>query len=187
MGEAEKNLIFKTKKYTFRQFTMDNFADFCALNQNAEVMRYVNHNNGKPKTYRECVEKYSDIAYSQDKFGYSYWAVCDGITRDLIGQCGALRTWATDSNTFCYAFKKKYWGKGVGTDVCGTVMSYLFENFPTIDTLTTTAFSENVASVKILKKIGFEYLYTGKEYGRDLEFFEIARSSYVKKGIRAIS
>ncbi|MDR2777435.1 MAG: GNAT family N-acetyltransferase [Rickettsiales bacterium] len=186
MAESEENVVFRTDKYTFRKFTMDNFGEFCSLNQDPVVMRYVNHNGGKPKTFEECVEKYSDITYSQEKFGYSYWAVYD-TTGDFVGQCGALKLWLSDSNAFCYAFRKKYWGKGIGTEVCTRVLAYIFENFPTIDRLATTALSKNAASVKILKKIGFDYLRTEKEYGLDLEFFEIRRASYVEKNNRTIS
>jgi ribosomal-protein-alanine N-acetyltransferase len=130
------------------------------------------------------VTKYNDITYSQNKFGYSYWAVY-GIGGDFIGQCGALKLWENDSNAFCYALRKKYWGRGIGTEVCGIVLSYLFENFPIIDRLSTTAFSKNAASVRILRKIGFECLRTGKECGMDLEFFEIRRAGYAEKNTRA--
>ncbi|MDR3078551.1 MAG: GNAT family N-acetyltransferase [Rickettsiales bacterium] len=180
MAESEENVVFRTDKYVFKKFTMDNFDDFCALNQNPEVMRYVNHNGGKPKTYEECVKKYRDIAYSQEKFGYSYWAV-HGRDGNFIGQCGALRLWLTDSSVFCYAFWPRYWGKGIGTEVCSIVLDYLFKNFPIIDKMETTALSENEASTRILKKIGFGHISTGKEYGMDLEFFEIRRSDYVEK------
>ncbi|MDR1495100.1 MAG: GNAT family N-acetyltransferase [Rickettsiales bacterium] len=186
MGEYEENIVFRTDKYVFRKFTMDNFDEFRSLNMDSEAMRYVNHNGGKPKTYKECVQKYNDMAYSQDKFGYSYWAVYSRGS-DFLGQCGALKTWASDSITFCYAFQKKYWGKGIGTEVCSIVLDYLFRNFPTMEKLVTTALDENEASIKILRKIGFEYTHSNKEYGMNLEFFEIRRTDYAEKNIQTIS
>ncbi|MDR2777890.1 MAG: GNAT family N-acetyltransferase [Rickettsiales bacterium] len=182
MAGNNGDIIFSSDKYIIRTFAIGNFDEFCLLNQDPEVALYVNHNGGKPKTFRECISKYNDIVYSQNKFGYSYWAVYD--TEDnFIGQCGAMKSWISDSNTFCYAFKKKYWGKGVGSKVCGSILDYLFENFPTIDTIETTVVSENVASVKIVRKLGFQYLHTEKEFGKDLEFFELKRMDYVQKKI----
>ena len=173
---AERKVIFKTDKYSFEVFDMSNFDDFCQLNQDPIVSKYVNHNGGKPKTFRECVEKYNDITYGQENYGYSYWAVYDD-TNEFIGQCGILKCW-NNSNNFCYAFKKKYWGKGIGTEVCGLVVDYIFENFRDIQKIETSAMSANIASVKILKKIGFRYLYTKKEFNEDLEFFELERNDY---------
>lgn len=172
-------LVFETDKYKIKTFTMDNFDDFCKLNQDPVVSKYVNHNNGKPKTYKECIEKYSDITYGQNKYGYSYWAIYD--KNDVfMGQCGASRSWLGEIN-FCYAFHKKYWGKGIGTEICTMIKNYLFDNFKDIKRLTCSAFSENVASVKLLKKIGFDYLKTEKEFDKDLELFELRREKYDKK------
>lgn len=171
--------IFENDKYKIKTFTMENFDDFCILNQDPLVAKYVNHNNGKPKSFKECVNKYSDITYAQNKYGYSYWAIYD--KNDIfIGQCGALKSW-TGSINFCYAFHKKYWGKGIGTEVCKLILNYLFSSFNDIDKLTCSAFSENIASIKLLKKVGFEHLYTEKEFDKDLQYFELKKGNYEKK------
>ncbi|MDR2077467.1 MAG: GNAT family N-acetyltransferase [Rickettsiales bacterium] len=183
MAEYSGDVIFRSDKYIARTFDMGNFDEFCALNQDPLVARYVNHNGGKPKTFRECVAKYNDIVYSQNKFGYSYWAIYGRAKNDFIGQCGALKAWISDSNTFCYAFKKEYWGRGIGTEICSIVLDYLFENVPTINTIETTAYSENIASVKILKKLGFQHIYSEKEFELNLEFFKLTKADYVQKKI----
>lgn len=174
-------LVFETDKYKIKTFTMENFDNFCILNQDPVVAKYVNHNNGKAKTYKECVEKYQDITYAQNKFGFSYWAIYD--KKDVfMGQCGALKSWFGDVN-FCYAFHKQYWGKGLGTEICSMIADYLFKNYKDVKKLTCSAFSENVASVKLLKKLGFTCLKTEKEFDKDLEYFELRREDYEKKDI----
>ena len=178
---AENNIIFETEKYIIKPFTMVNFKDFCVINQDKVVAKYVNHNNGKPKTFSECVEKYSEITFAQNKYGFSYWAIYDK-NNEFMGQCGAVRSWLGENN-FCYAFHKKYWGKGIGTEICGIVRDYLFKNFPTITQLTCSAFDENVASVKLLKKLGFSVVRIEKEFGKDLIFFKLTREEYEKKNI----
>ena len=103
---VENNMIFETEKYIIKPFTMANFKDFCVINQDPVVAKYVNHNNGKPKTFSECVEKYSEITFAQNKYGFSYWAIYDK-NNEFMGQCGAVRSWLGENN-FCYAFHKKY-------------------------------------------------------------------------------
>lgn len=173
---GERKCIFKADGYSMEVFDMSNFDDFCQLNQDPIVSRYVNHNGGKPKTFRECVEKYDDITYGQEHYGYSYWAIYNDLN-EFVGQCGVLKCW-NDSNNFCYAFKKKYWGKGIGGKVCKLVIDYVFDNFDKIQKIETSVMSANVASVKIVNKIGFKYLYTKKEFGEDLEFFELDRDDF---------
>lgn len=174
--------IFKTNKYEIKTFTMDNFDEFCKLNQDPIVSKYVNHNGGKPKTFKECIEKYNDITYAQEKFGYSYWAIYNNVG-NFIGQCGALKNHWDDTNNFCYAFKKNCWGKGIGTEVCFVIVDYLFKNFSDINKLETTAVTSNVASIKILKKIGFVYLFEKDELGEKLQSFKIERRDYNEKNI----
>ena len=174
-------LIFETDKYKVKTFTMDNFDLFCEINQDPVVAKYVNHNDGKPKTFKECIDKYEDITMAQNKYGYSYWAIYDKKD-NFIGQCGVIRTWLTENN-FCYAYRKKYWGKGIGTEVGNIVKNYIFDNFKDIEELTCSAFDENVASVKLLKKIGFKLIKTEKEFGKDLHFFKLTRKDYEEKNI----
>ena len=180
--EENKEIIFKTNKYKIKIFTMVDFKNFCDINQDPVVAKYVNHNDGKPKTFRECVEKYNDIAYAQNKYGFSYWAIYDVNSNEFIGQCGAIKSWLGEIN-FCYAFRKKYWGKGIGTEICGLVRDYLFKNFKEIEELTCSAFSENIASVKLLKKLGFSVIKIEKEFNKDLEFFKLTRKEYEEKNI----
>lgn len=177
----DNKLVFETSKYKIKIFTMNNFKDFCDINQDPVVAKYVNHNNGKPKTFRECVEKYNDISFAQNKYGFSYWAIYDR-DNEFIGQCGAIRSWLGEIN-FCYAFHKKYWGKGIGTEICKTVLNYLFRNFKEIDNITCSAFSENMASVKLLTKLNFSVVKIEKEFDKDLQFFKLTREEYEEKNI----
>ena len=40
-----------------------------------------------------------------------------------------------------------------------------------------------MASVKLLKKIGFKLIKTEKEFGKDLHFFKLTRKDYEEKNI----
>lgn len=170
--------IFKRGGYEFKTFGTDNFEDFRLLNQDVAVSKYVNHNGGKPKTFRECIEKYNDIIYTQRKYGYSYWAVYGEKTGEFIGQCGAMRSSWDNGNNFCYAFREEYWGRGVGTEVCRFVVEYLFDNFLDIDSIETSVIVANVASLKILRKIGFTFLHEEEEFEEKLQFFKLWRLDY---------
>ena len=48
-----------------------------------------------------------------------------------MGQCGILENMDGSLN-FCYAYDKKYWGKGYATEAGKAILNYLFNNFNTI-------------------------------------------------------
>lgn len=173
-------LIFKTDKFFIKTFSLENFDDFTELNQDIEISRYVNHNpNESAKTFRECIEKFQELLELQEKYGYSYWAVYDN-KNECIGQCGLAKNW-DDTLNFCYMFKKKYWGRGIATEICGLVLDYIFKNFKEINLLKALSFIQNIASVKLLKKFGFKHIRSIEEFGKELQFFELTREDYEKR------
>ena len=167
--------IFRTDKYIIRTFSMDNFDDFVALNSDDYVSRYVNHDpNEKGKTFRECIEKFREIANTQEEFGVSYWAVYL-LDNTFIGQCGLSIEYDGNFN-LCYMYKKEYWGKGVGTEVATLVLNYMLKNFPNLfpaRKIKAMSFIQNIASVRLLKRIGFEYKKSMTEFNKELQFFEL--------------
>ncbi|MFN8354667.1 MAG: GNAT family protein [Spirosomataceae bacterium] len=48
-----------------------------------------------------------------------------------------------------------YWGRGIATEAVGLMATYAFEHFPTIHRLFAKVYSRNVASMRVLEKVGF--------------------------------
>lgn len=169
--------VFRTNKYIFRTFNIENFDDFVQLNEDESISKYVNHNaNGAAKTFRECIEKFQEIVDMQEKYGFSYWGVYKP-NGTFIGQSGLAQNYDGTFN-FCYMFKKEYWGKGIGTEVNGLVIDYLFTHFPIINSIKAMSFIDNIASVKLLKKLGFMYINSIEEFGKELQLFKLTRENY---------
>jgi RimJ/RimL family protein N-acetyltransferase len=173
-------VVFTTKKYIIKTFSMENFDDFTKINQDPEVSRYVNHNpNEAPKTYVECLETFRHILEMQDKFGYAYWGVY-AKNNEFIGQCGLSHNYDGSLN-FCYAFHKKYWGRGIGGEVTAIIIDYLFKNFGDITEIKAMSFKNNEASMRILTKIGFVNVSEMQEFNKTLYFYKLTREMYEQK------
>jgi RimJ/RimL family protein N-acetyltransferase len=159
---------------------MKNFDDFVKINQDPVVSRYVNHNpNEAPKTYIECLETFKNILDMQEQLGYAYWAIYNK-SNEFIGQCGLSRNY-DDSLNFCYAFNKKFWGKGIGSEITSIIIKYLFENFSTINEIKAMSFKNNGASMKILTKLGFANVGEVEEFNKILYFYKLTREMYEQK------
>jgi RimJ/RimL family protein N-acetyltransferase len=174
-------IVFTTNKYIVKTFSMENFDDFLKINMDPVVSRYVNHNpNEAPKTYMECLETFKNILDMQEELGYAYWAIY-AKNNEFIGQCGLSRNYDRTLN-FCYALNKKFWGRGIGTEIAGAIIDFLFKNFNDIKEIKALSFKNNGASVKILTKIGFANVGEIEEFNKILYFFKLTREMYEQKG-----
>ena len=166
------NEIFKTERLSVRLFNLDNFDDFLELNQDANVMKYF---EGGAKTDREAFRKFQDILETQERYGYSYWAVYN-LKNEFIGQCGVLHNY-DDTLNLCYAYKEKFWGKGFATEAVQGALKFVFEN-TNIKKIGGMASLKNLKSLNIFTKTGFKF--TKKTLLGDMEIlqYEVNKEDY---------
>jgi RimJ/RimL family protein N-acetyltransferase len=146
------NIIIKTNRLIIKKFDESDFEGFRKINQDETIMKYF---IGGAKNFRECLLKYQEILTTQDEKGYSYYAIYDNKTEKFMGQCGILENMDGSLN-FCYAYDKKYWGKGYATEAGKAILDYLFNNFNAIKEITAFLFAKNQKSINLLKRLGFE-------------------------------
>lgn len=78
------------------------------------------------------------------------WGVYEEDMTELIGLCAFL-TNDENQREIAYRFRKKYWGKGYGTEVTRHMIDYCFNQLG-LDLITADVNIENLASVSILEK-----------------------------------
>ncbi len=74
--------------------------------------------------------------------------------QQFIGCCGSGPVDDNDEIDFGYWIGVKYWGNGYATEAGRAVLSHVFETFQ-FEVITTDFKPENVASSKVLDKLGF--------------------------------
>lgn len=132
--------------------------------RDARVMRYLAE--GKPFTLEQVREFLIWAENYQRENNFCRWKVIEKSSGETIGSCGFARPHGTVEIELGYLLAQKHWGKGFATEAARAAMQYGFEklNFPEIIALTD---SENVASQKVLEKIGFARrgieVYKGEE------------------------
>ena len=146
----KNNVIIETERTLIKKFDEGDFEDFSRINQDKVIMKYF---IGGPKTFRGCLLKYQEILSTQDEKGYSYYAVYDKDEK-FLGQCGILHNYDGSIN-FCYAYDRKFWGKGYATEAGKAILNYLFTNFDSIKEITAFLFEGNIRSINLLKRLGF--------------------------------
>ena len=71
-----------------------------------------------------------------------------------------------------YRLHKNFWGQGFATEVATSLRNYA-KNDLGLNKLSAIAAEDNIASIKVLKKIGMQWQQVRKYHGLYLEYFEM--------------
>lgn len=140
--------------YIIRNISEDDYEDIYIIYGDIEVMRYDMNNLLKSLDDAKNNIKLINKAISNKWF--IRCAVIDKQTNDFIGTI-ALHHFEFDKNKvqIGYNLKKSYWGRGIMTNVLNSIIDYLKSN-SSIEILEASINIENIASIKLVEKLGFE-------------------------------
>ncbi|QTS84097.1 GNAT family N-acetyltransferase [Coxiella endosymbiont of Amblyomma nuttalli] len=141
-----------------------------------EVTRYILAFN--PRNLTEAI---AEIHYCRNLFKNEcgiYWALARKEDDYMIGAIGLYINNQHDRAEICYDLSHQYWNQGIMTKVIKIVLDFSFHHIP-IKQIEAVTLKENSASVTTLRKVGFVYEGSMKNYryfnGRsyDIEMFTI--------------
>jgi ribosomal-protein-alanine N-acetyltransferase len=115
------------------------------------VMRWVG--TGPVTRPEQTVAMLSGYIEHQRKHGFSFWAVIQRDSGDLLGDAGLYRR--GERVELGYTLGRSHWGMGYGTEAAGVCVRAAFEKLG-IDQLEAFVRPENGASAAVLGKLGFE-------------------------------
>lgn len=140
-----------------------------------EVMRYVG--TGQPNADVEQTRAWlGRMIAHQEQHGFCFWAVVEKESAQLIGSCGmAYQLDGGPPIEFGYTLARSRWGQGLATEMAGAALRYTFENF-NLPELNASVDSRNIASQRVLEKIGFVYQRTEQLDG-SVDLWYVASSS----------
>jgi ribosomal-protein-alanine N-acetyltransferase len=109
--------------------------------------------------------------------GYGWWALEVPDSGHLIGWCGLQYLPETGENEVGYLLKKSYWGKGLATEAGELSMAYGFKNL-NFEMIIGIVHPENIASRRVLEKLGLKSPRPAQYFGIDCLRYEINRQDY---------
>lgn len=145
----------ETGRLVLRRFTDGDVERLVALDSDPEVMRFLTNGRATP---RQLIE--SDIlpAFTRVDRRYpaaGFWAVIEGATGEFVGWVG-LQVCAGCSGADAelgYRLRRSSWGKGYATESARALIGLVFAA-PGIERVFATAFEENLASRRVMEKLG---------------------------------
>lgn len=149
---TEDKTIIETKRLILRNWTDADCDALFEILRDRKVVRYIA--DGKPFTMEKVKEFLTWAENYQRENGFCRWKVIEKSNGEIIGSCGFARPQGTEEIELGYLFAQKHWGKGFATEIAEAVMLYGFYKLGFREIIAITDL-ENIASQKVLEKIGF--------------------------------
>ncbi|MGG5208145.1 GNAT family N-acetyltransferase [Chryseobacterium sp. MIQD13] len=164
-------ILHQDQNFIIREFSAEEHNLFCNLFEDEEVTKYLPYRS--PEQYMEMFE-IALADYLKGPFGR--FGIFGAENNDFIGMC-LIRNFADVSGQveIGYTLSKKYWGKGIATDVSRALVVYGFLNTNTDDIVAVTDL-DNTGSQKVLEKAGFSRINNLEREDGELAYYIVTRS-----------
>lgn len=141
-----------TPRLLLRAHQPDDLPFMLELNSDPEVIRYT----GDPpfESEAEALAILARLERQQERDRMSRLVVIDRATGEKLGWCGLKWMEEEQEVDLGYRFHRRYWSKGYATESSIACLEYGFGELK-LDRIVARAMAENVASVRVLEKLGF--------------------------------
>ena len=167
--------MIETPRLILRPITRDDLEALASMNADADVMRYIGY--GKPQTLSQTRIRLNAILDHWDQHGFGLCAVVEKVTLGFIGFCGLQYLDNTSEIEVGYRLAKQFWGMGFATETGRASVRHGFDELA-LDRIVAVVQPENVASQRVLEKIGLTYVRGGRFYDTDVKYFAITREEW---------
>jgi len=164
--EHKGTVRLETERLVIREFDEKDTTTLYEIMKKSRVMHAWEHGFTFEET-REWLARQQE-RYRRDGFGY--FAVLQKPSASLIGQAGLIASDIEGKSVteIGYVFDDSVWGNGYATEAARALVEFAFGTLG-VDELYCTMRPENLSSVKVAQRLGFEYsgeyikVYKGKE------------------------
>jgi RimJ/RimL family protein N-acetyltransferase len=164
----------KTERLVLRRFTEADLEHLYALDNDPEVMRYI---NGGIPTPREVIEREilpSFLCYDEHSPGFGFWAAVEKNIGAWLGWF-SFRPVSADPGQVVlgYRFRRAAWGRGYATEGARALIDRGFREWG-VQRVMATTYQDNLASRRVMEKVGMtlvrRFRLTAKEIARSDTF-----------------
>ncbi len=174
--------ILETYRLIIREIEITDVDDMFEMDSDPEVHKYILQSPIQSK--EEIVEVIKMLRKQYKDNGIARWAVIDKMTNEMLGWCG-IKYYTDKLNhhqnfyEHGYRFKQKHWGKGYATESSKAVLDWAFSNLD-IETIYAVTDVDNVGSIHVLAKLGFDLKENFKYNDTRLEcnWFELKKPDW---------
>ncbi len=170
-----------TKRLILRPFTRDDYTSVHRYSTKAKVVRFMDWGPNSPEETANFINIVLMRNAETPRLSYDF-IVTLKTTSEVIGACGIyFDEDNTKPPTLGWVFDDTYWGNGYATEVAARLLAFAFNNL-NVRVITASAVADNIASWKIMEKIGMRYAnkskITVKGSTYDYVMYELTKLEY---------
>jgi RimJ/RimL family protein N-acetyltransferase len=173
-------IFAETNRLFLREILLTDVDGMFELDSDPEVHKYLGN---KPVTRKDqIIDIINFIRQQYIDNGIGRWAVVDKKTNAFIGWTGLKFVTELTNNhqnyyDLGYRLLRKYWGQGIATETALISLDYAFNKLK-IDEFYAAASCDNLASNKILQKVGMSFIETFYYEDIKCNWYKIEKNEY---------
>jgi len=164
-----------TRRLTIRPLTAADGADVYAVFAAPAVMRH--WNSAPPRDLARAGEWAAYLEDMQRRLGYAQWRVGERAGDRLVGIAGLQPLDGGPEVEISYALEPSGWGAGYATEAGAAALEFAFTGAG-LERVVGIAKPENVASVRVLEKLGLRSLGEAEYWGKAWAKYEVAAADW---------
>jgi len=165
--------VARTKRLLIRTFRNDDLPAVHAIYSESKVWRYLG--TGPTISMQESRERLERMLGYQRDNGFTFWAVTNIDTGELLGDCGLIPLEGVGPEVeLGYRFGSRHWGQGYATEAATACRDLGFVRYG-LERIYVDVHPHNEASQNVARKIGGRLLGRAKHRGFDVVRFVIDR------------
>lgn len=156
------NHTLETRRLRGLPLSEDDFDDLHALHRDGRVLAWFDAEPDTPEETHAFLER--KLAH-WDEHGFGIWMFRD-TAGAFVGRCGIHR-WSLDGTPeveLGYIVRSELWSQGYATEIAGAVVNHAFAAIALPELVGFTR-PDNVASRRVLDKLGFDFERTFVAHG----------------------
>ncbi len=152
------HIIFETPRLYLRQFTEADAPLILTLNSDPEIVKYVHEPTLETEEQARNIIINNILPQYPNNLGR--WAMHIKETNEFIGWCGLKYRPELNETDLGYRLMQKKWGLGYATEAARHTLNHGFSKL-NLHLITARAHIENIASIKVLEKLGMDFIGQG--------------------------
>lgn len=167
-------VVFETARLILKRFSIADAQGFFELNLDPEVTRYTGDVPfGSVAEAESFIRNYDHY----DRYGFGRWSVLLKVSGEYIGFCGLNYRSNVGEVDLGFRLRRSHWGKGYATEASRGSLVYGFKEYA-LNKIVARAMKENLASHRVLHKLGMRFEKTFETEGAHWIQYEITQEEY---------
>ena len=153
LSGTHRPMRIRTDRLLIRSFERDDIPAYAEIVADPRVVRYIG--DGRPYSYEEAEAYVEELIALDRATGVSRYAVV--LDGELIGFCGFKDV--GEHVDFGWRYARAHWGRGYATEAARAVFEHGVGALK-LSGIVAVAYEANAGSVRVIEKLGFEYVET---------------------------